>query len=131
MPSLRPSQTKTGKDGQQVTILPDEKQQTEFVRQLDLMVNQLKSYPSVAIWVCFYSVVKTCKLILLQVIYNEGWGQITDKQPEFGLTDRVKQLDPTRLVDSVSGWIDHGAGDFSVSIVPRSQESTMWLIKVL
>jgi hypothetical protein len=24
-------------------------------------------------------------------------------------------LDPTRLVDSTTGWFDHGAGDFSVS----------------
>lgn len=35
--------------------------------------------------------------------------------PEFALTDLVKQLDPTRLVDSTTGWYDHGAGDFSVS----------------
>lgn len=122
MPSLRPSQTKKDKDGNQVTILPDDKQQAEFTRQLDLMINQLKSYPSVAIWVCSSLIVqKPCKLIQLQVIYNEGWGQITVTQPEFAMTDRVKQLDPTRLVDSVSGWIDHGAGDFSVSIVLWSQ----------
>lgn len=50
-----------------------------------------------------------------QVIYNEGWGQITDYFPEIELTKRVKQLDPTRLVDSVTGWYDHGVGDFSVS----------------
>jgi hypothetical protein len=35
--------------------------------------------------------------------------------PEFALTDLVKTLDPTRLVDSTTGWYDHGAGDFSVS----------------
>lgn len=28
----------------------------------------------------------------------------------------VKSLDPTRLVDATTGWFDHGAGDFSVSI---------------
>jgi len=50
------------------------------------------------------------------VIYNEGWGQIVDPYyPEFGLTDRVRELDPTRLVDATTGWYDHGAGDFSVS----------------
>lgn len=38
-----------------------------------------------------------------------------DGYPEYGLTARVKELDPTRLVDSTSGWHDHGAGDFSVS----------------
>lgn len=50
------------------------------------------------------------------MIYNEGWGQERKKEyPEFRLTDMVKSLDPTRLVDSVSGWHDHGAGDFHVS----------------
>lgn len=49
-----------------------------------------------------------------KIIYNEGWGQLTDYYPEFELTDRVRQLDPTRLVDSTTGWYDHGAGDFSV-----------------
>lgn len=51
----------------------------------------------------------------LQVVYNEGWGQVIEGYPEYGLTARVKELDPTRLVDSTSGWYDHGAGDFSVS----------------
>ena len=48
----------------------------------------------------------------LQMIYNEGWGQITSYHPEFALTEVIKTLDPTRLVDAVSGWHDHGAGDF-------------------
>lgn len=52
---------------------------------------------------------------LSQVIYNEGWGQLIDGYPEFELTKHVKEIDPTRLVDSTSGWYDHGAGDFSVS----------------
>jgi hypothetical protein len=56
-----------------------------------------------------------------QVIYNEGWGQITEYFPEIELTERVKQLDPTRLIDSVTGWYDHGAGDFSVSTFPSRE----------
>ncbi|KAF7596953.1 hypothetical protein BBP40_011319 [Aspergillus hancockii] len=92
MPSLRPLQSRNGQ-----TILPDTAQQLEFVRQLELLVNQFKSYPSIVAW----------------VIYNEGWGQITEYYPEFELTKRVKELDPSRLVSPTSGWIDHGAGDFS------------------
>lgn len=42
MPSMRPLQN----------ILPDATQQAEFARQLDLLVNQFKSYPSIAAWVC-------------------------------------------------------------------------------
>ncbi|KAJ5678858.1 hypothetical protein N7462_007102 [Penicillium macrosclerotiorum] len=87
MPALRPA------DGR----LPDAAQQAEFSRQLDLLVNQLKNFPSIAAW----------------VVYNEGWGQLRSYYPEFELTARVKQLDPTRLVDSTTGWYDHGAGDFS------------------
>lgn len=41
MPSLRPLQS----------VLPNAEQQTEFARQLDVLVNQFKSYPSIAIWV--------------------------------------------------------------------------------
>ncbi|KAL1840825.1 hypothetical protein VTJ49DRAFT_7724 [Mycothermus thermophilus] len=75
---------------------PTDDEQAEFGRQLEVMVRQLRNHPSIAVW----------------VIYNEGWGQITDYHPEFELTERVKRLDPTRLVDAVTGWHDHGAGDF-------------------
>ncbi|KAK7931329.1 hypothetical protein PG985_002041 [Apiospora marii] len=76
---------------------PDAAQQAEFERQFEVFIDQHKSYPSIYTW----------------VIYNEGWGQITNGYyPEFNLADRTKQLDPTRLVDATSGWFDHGAGDF-------------------
>lgn len=51
MPSLRPSQSRTLDDCTSVTILPDQKQQAEFERQLELLVEQHKSYPSIATWV--------------------------------------------------------------------------------
>lgn len=72
---------------------PTDEDQREFERQLEIMVNEHKSHPSIITW----------------VIYNEGWGQRTDYFPEFELTDRVRELDPTRLIDATSGWIDHGA----------------------
>jgi beta-galactosidase/beta-glucuronidase len=77
---------------------PTDAEQAEFQRQLETMVAEHKSYPSIFAW----------------VLYNEGWGQIVEPQyhPEFALTDRVRQLDPTRLVNAVTGWHDHGAGDF-------------------
>ncbi|KAL4784471.1 glycoside hydrolase superfamily [Aspergillus varians] len=75
---------------------PDAEQQEEFGRQLELMVNQLKGHPCIMSW----------------VIYNEGWGQQILTEPEYGLKDRVGELDPSRLVNSASGWNDHGAGDF-------------------
>jgi hypothetical protein len=54
----------------------------------------------------------------LQIIFNEGWGQVRSPPwPEQELTDVVRSIDPSRLVNSVSGWNDHGFGDFSVSIL--------------
>ncbi|KAJ5106511.1 hypothetical protein N7456_003186 [Penicillium angulare] len=97
MPALRPLQSKTLSNCTSQTYLPDATQQEEFTRQLEVLINQHKSFPSIATW----------------VIYNEGWGQITSYYPEFALTDLVRQLDPTRLIDSTTGWYDHGAGDFS------------------
>jgi hypothetical protein len=39
---------------------------------------------------------------------------VIEGYPEFGLMDLVRSLDPTRLIDSTTGWYDHGAGDYSV-----------------
>lgn len=97
MPALRPSQSRTLANCTTETILPDDAQQAEFQRQLEVLVTQFRSYSSIFAW----------------IIYNEGWGQITSYYPEFELTDIVRQLDPTRIIDSVTGWYDHGAGDFS------------------
>jgi hypothetical protein len=41
------------------------------------------------------------------VPYNEGWGQWDTAR----VVQKIKQLDPTRLVDSASGWTDRGVGD--------------------
>ncbi|KAK4224900.1 beta-galactosidase [Podospora fimiseda] len=75
---------------------PSDAEQAEFERQLEIMVNEHKSYPSIVTW----------------VIYNEGWGQRTDYFPEFKIVDRIRVLDPSRLIDAVTGWEDHGTGDF-------------------
>lgn len=41
-------------------------------------------------------------------LFNEGWGQFD----AVALTEKLKQLDKTRLVDSTSGWYDKKCGDF-------------------
>jgi hypothetical protein len=51
MPALRPLQSTTTSNCITETILPNDAQQQEFVRQLELLVNQLKSYPSIVTWV--------------------------------------------------------------------------------
>ncbi len=63
-----------------------------FEREIEGVIDRLYSVPSIAIW----------------TIFNEGWGQFDSER----LTEKVRQLDPTRLIDSCSGWFDQGAGDF-------------------
>jgi hypothetical protein len=77
---------------------PNAAQKQEFRRQLEIMINEHKSYPSIVTW----------------IIFNEGWGQ-TRSAPwhEEELTEVVRDIDPSRLINSASGWNDHGFGDFS------------------
>jgi len=63
----------------------------QFEAELKAMVEGLANHPAVIMW----------------VIFNEGWGQYDTER----LTTWVKQLDPTRLVDSVSCMAPPSVGD--------------------
>ncbi len=63
----------------------------EFLQELDDTIELLRSVPSIAVWVPF----------------NEGWGQFDARET----ADRVRELDPSRLIDHASGWHDQFAGD--------------------
>ena len=52
-----------------------------------------------------FNVVSICSYVL----FNEGWGQFDSVR----LTETLRKLDDTRLIDSHCGWYDQGAGDFS------------------
>ncbi len=70
-----------------------------FERELKAMIDSFKNHPSIIAWVPF----------------NEGWGQYDTAR----ITEWIEKLDPTRLVDSTSGWSDRGVGHFSdVHIYP-------------
>ncbi|WP_236694475.1 glycoside hydrolase family 2 protein [Sphingomonas sp. Leaf343] len=60
--------------------------QTELTR----MVGQLRPFPSIVLW----------------VVNNEGWGQYDSAT----LARYVKGMDPTRLVNADSGWLDVAGG---------------------
>lgn len=64
----------------------------EWERECHDTVKHLKGVPSIAIW----------------GLFNEGWGQFDSAR----ITDDIRAQDPTRLIDSASGWFDQGAGDF-------------------
>lgn len=63
----------------------------QFEAELDALVRDFGNHPSIVMW----------------VPYNEGWGQWDTAR----IAERVKRLDPTRLVNSVSGWTDRRVGD--------------------
>lgn len=62
-----------------------------YDRELKAMIDNLHNHPSIVMWVPF----------------NEGWGQFDTVR----VTNWIKQYDPGRLVDDVSGWADRGVGD--------------------
>jgi beta-galactosidase/beta-glucuronidase len=55
------------------------------------IVEQLYNFPSICLWVPF----------------NESWGQFKTNE----ILKWTKELDPTRVVDGPSGWIDRGEGE--------------------
>ncbi|MFO7852806.1 MAG: glycoside hydrolase family 2 protein [Bacteroidota bacterium] len=63
----------------------------QFEQELSRMVATKYNHPSIIIWVPF----------------NEGWGQYETAR----ITQLIKEIDPTRLVNSASGWSDMGTGD--------------------
>jgi beta-galactosidase/beta-glucuronidase len=79
-----------------------ENSRKQFIRDLEATIANLYNVPSIAIW----------------TIFNEGWGQFDTEV----MTAKVKDLDPSRLVDSASGWYDKKCGDFD------SQHIYFWLV---
>jgi beta-galactosidase/beta-glucuronidase len=64
---------------------------SQFKRELTRVIEQLANHPSIVMWVPF----------------NEGWGQFDTS----GIVQLIRSLDPSRLVNSASGWTDRNAGD--------------------
>ena len=63
----------------------------DFETELHHMIDALRDHPSIVMWVPF----------------NEGWGQYDTRR----IAAWITQYDPTRLVNSATGWTDHGVGD--------------------
>lgn len=69
----------------------DAEGRAQFERELIEMISHLKQVPSIGVWVPF----------------NEGWGQFDSVR----ITELVRKLDPTRLIDHASGWHDQQVSD--------------------
>jgi hypothetical protein len=77
----------TPKYGQ--TVTPEAS--ANWLREFNEMITDFGNHPSIIAW----------------CVFNEAWGQHeTIKQAAW-----AKEADPTRLILSASGWMDHGAGD--------------------
>lgn len=68
---------------------PESKKQFEL--ELARMIDALENHPSIVLW----------------VVFNEGWGQYDTER----ITQWVKERDPSRWVNSASGWHDRRVGD--------------------
>ncbi len=68
----------------------DERGRKEYAQGVDETLAQLYNCTCIGLWVPF----------------NEGWGQFDSAK----WTEYVRQKDPTRIIDSVSGWHDQGVG---------------------
>lgn len=64
---------------------------TNFENELKAMIDDLRHFPSVVMW----------------VVFNEAWGQYDTPR----LTNWVKTYDPSRIVSNASGWTDKNVGD--------------------
>jgi hypothetical protein len=62
-----------------------------YERELRAIIDAFHNHPSIVMWVPF----------------NEGWGQYDTER----IAEWVKRHDPSRLVNSASGWVDRGVGD--------------------
>ncbi len=68
-----------------------DKGKKQYYKELEEMIISLYNHPSIIMWVPF----------------NEGWGQFDT----INVVNKVKELDPYRLVNNASGWHDFGVGD--------------------
>jgi hypothetical protein len=80
----------------------------QFEFELKRMIETKYNHPSIIMWVPF----------------NEGWGQFETGR----ITQMIADYDPTRLVNSASGWTDRGTGDvydvhhYPDPIVPQAED---------
>lgn len=92
--------------------MPDIEKSTEATEQFEYELKRLietkYNHPSIIMWVPF----------------NEGWGQFETER----ITSLISAYDPTRLVNSASGWTDRGTGDvrdvhhYPDPVVPPAEE---------
>lgn len=69
-----------------------DRRQEFWVKHMEETIGHLYNHPSV----------------IAYTLFNEGWGQFDSDR----MYERAKGLDPTRLIDSTSGWFKQAKSDF-------------------
>jgi len=87
----RPFHISDGEKHYKVFARDSQETRDEFYRDLDATVNGLYNVVSICLWTPF----------------NEGWGQF-DSEKAFR---KIRAYDPTRIIDTHSGWHDQGCPD--------------------
>jgi hypothetical protein len=77
--------------GDQPDIEKSKEATEQYEFELKRMIETKYNHPSIIMWVPF----------------NEGWGQFETAR----ITELISVYDPTRLVNSASGWTDRGTGN--------------------
>jgi hypothetical protein len=77
--------------GNQPDVTRSRESDENYVREWKAIIDARRNHPSIVMWVPF----------------NEGWGQYDTAR----IVQLTKEYDPTRLVNSASGWTDRGVGD--------------------
>ncbi|WP_407272145.1 PA14 domain-containing protein [Radiobacillus sp. PE A8.2] len=93
---------------------PTQENAAQFEHEFEEIIDEHYNSPSLILW----------------TVFNEGWGQYDTVR----ITNRIKELDPTRLVSNASGWTDMNVGDlidFHAYVGPDSPTPTDDRIAVL
>lgn len=80
-----------GENHRKLLSRQEEAGRQEFLSETEETIAFLYNHPCIVVWVPF----------------NEGWGQFDAVKT----AERIKELDPSRLVDHASGWFDQKGGD--------------------
>ncbi len=95
--------------GSMPDISKSEEATAQFEFELKQLIETKYNHPSIIMWVPF----------------NEGWGQFETER----ITKLIADHDPTRLVNSASGWTDRGTGSvndihhYPEPVVPPAEEN--------
>ena len=94
VPDLLPEFIRHSRDDSfRIFLRENENSRGEFDREVIMTIRQLYNYPSIAVW----------------TVFNEAWGEFEGSM----IIKLIRGMDPSRLIDEASGWIDQGGGDIS------------------